>query len=216
MSLEVYNVFHKRTLFLHIYFFAQFISQTWLSWKRLYFSMTVPRRFFCHGSFFCYSSSLNVCVAYIFLFWIAIWPLCGKATLRLAFPLVMFPLGSSYFVFVFLSLWCLCWEVWNNCIGSWLLPSLLFLINRNIEICLWNKLCKNIMFLLLHRAIWGWDSTVTSIHMKRSSLENNQTEISLVKQTKVILSLLVLRKYESSTSEYDWLFLRGKSSQGCL
>ena len=24
--------------------------------------------------YFCYSSSLNVCVAYIFLFWIAIWP----------------------------------------------------------------------------------------------------------------------------------------------
>ena len=31
------------------------------------------------------SSSLNVCVAYIFLFWIAIWPLCGKVTVRLAF-----------------------------------------------------------------------------------------------------------------------------------
>ena len=30
--------------------------------------------------YFCYSSSLNVCVAYIFLFWIAIWPLCGKVT----------------------------------------------------------------------------------------------------------------------------------------
>ena len=72
------------------------------------------------------------------------------------------------------------------------------------------------MFLLLHRAIRGWDSTVTSIDTKRSSLENNQTEISLVKQTKVTLSLLVLRKYESNTGKYDWLFLRGKSSQGCL
>ena len=49
-----------------------------------YFSLTVPRRFFCHG-LFCYSSSLNVYVAYIFLFWIAIWPLCGKVTVRLAF-----------------------------------------------------------------------------------------------------------------------------------
>ena len=48
--------------------------------------------------YFCYSSSLNVCVAYIFLFWIAIWPLCGKVT---GFLLVMFPLGSSYFMFVF-------------------------------------------------------------------------------------------------------------------
>ena len=28
--------------------------------------------------YFCYSSSLNVCVADILLFWIAIWPLCGK------------------------------------------------------------------------------------------------------------------------------------------
>ena len=32
--------------------------------------------------YFCYSSSLNVCVAYIFLFWIAIWLLCGKVTVR--------------------------------------------------------------------------------------------------------------------------------------
>ena len=35
--------------------------------------------------YFCYSSSLNVCVAYIFLFWRAIWPLSGKVTVRLAF-----------------------------------------------------------------------------------------------------------------------------------
>ena len=42
------------------------------------------------------------------------------------FPLVMFLLGSSYFVFMFLSLWCLWWEVWDNRIGSWSLPSLLF------------------------------------------------------------------------------------------
>ena len=34
---------------------------------------------------FCSSSSLNVCVAYNSLFWIAIWPLCGKVTVRLAF-----------------------------------------------------------------------------------------------------------------------------------
>ena len=42
------------------------------------------------------------------------------------FLLVMFPLGSSYFVFVFLSLWCLWSEVWDNCIDSWSLPSFLF------------------------------------------------------------------------------------------
>ena len=45
------------------------------------------------------------------------------------FLLVMFPLGSSYFVFVFLSLWCLWWEVWDNCIDSWSLPSFLLFIN---------------------------------------------------------------------------------------
>ena len=44
----------------------------------------------------------------------------------------MFLLGSSYFVFVFLSLWCLWWEVWDNCIDSWSLPSfLLSFINRS-------------------------------------------------------------------------------------
>ena len=40
--------------------------------------------------YFSYSSSLSVivrrkCVACIFLFWIGIWPLCGKVTVRLAF-----------------------------------------------------------------------------------------------------------------------------------
>ena len=52
--------------------------------------------------YFCYSSSLNGCAAYIFLFWIAIRQLCGKVT-PFGFLLVMFPLGSIYFVFVFLS-----------------------------------------------------------------------------------------------------------------
>ena len=55
--------------------------------------------------YFCYSSSLNVYVAYIFLCWITI----NLATLwesncPFGSLLVMFPLGSSYFVFVFLSL----------------------------------------------------------------------------------------------------------------
>ena len=52
--------------------------------------------------YFCYSSSLNVCVAYIFLFLDS-----HLATLwdsNCPFLLVMFPIGSSYFVFVFLSL----------------------------------------------------------------------------------------------------------------
>ena len=76
--------------------------------------------------YFCYSSSLNVCVAYLFLFRIAHLATLWESSCPFRFPLVMFPLGSSYFVFVFLSLWCLWWEVWDNCIGSWSLPSLLF------------------------------------------------------------------------------------------
>ena len=50
------------------------------------------------------------------------------------FLLVMFPLGSSYFVFVFLSLWCLWWDVWDDCIGSWSLPFLLFYIFYNTKV----------------------------------------------------------------------------------
>ena len=48
---------------------------------------------------FCYSSSLNVCVAYIFLL-ATLW----ESNCSFGFLLVMLPLGSSYFVFVFLSL----------------------------------------------------------------------------------------------------------------
>ena len=55
--------------------------------------------------YFCYSSSLNVCVAYIFFFVLdshlaTLW----ESNCPFGFLLVMFPLGSSYFVFVFLSL----------------------------------------------------------------------------------------------------------------
>ena len=51
--------------------------------------------------YFCYTSSLNVCVAYIILFWIAtLW----ESNCPFGFLLVMTALGSSYFVFVFLSL----------------------------------------------------------------------------------------------------------------
>ena len=52
----------------------------------------------------------------------------GKSNCPFGFLLVMFPLGSNYFVFVFLSLWCLWWEVWDNCIDSWSLPSFLFCV----------------------------------------------------------------------------------------
>ena len=78
------------------------------------------------------SSSLNVCVAYILLVWIAILATLWESNCPFGVLLVMFPLGSSYFVFVFLSLWCLWWKVWDNCIDSWLLPSLLFYICLNV------------------------------------------------------------------------------------
>ena len=54
--------------------------------------------------YFCYSSSLNVCVTYIFLFWIAILATLWESNCPLGFLLVVFSLGSSYFVFIFLSL----------------------------------------------------------------------------------------------------------------
>ena len=53
-------------------------------YKRIGYSLDIQGNSFVMV-YFCCSSSLNVCVAYIFLFWIAIWPLCGKVTLRLAF-----------------------------------------------------------------------------------------------------------------------------------
>ena len=55
------------------------------------------------------------------------------------FLLVMFPLGSSYFVFVFLSLWCLWWEVWGNCTDSWSLPSFLFYLFPELKKLAGNK-----------------------------------------------------------------------------
>ena len=67
-----------------------------------YFSLTVPRRFFCHG-LFCYSSSLNVSVAYIFFVLDSYLATLWESYCPFGFLLVMFPLGSSYFVFVFLS-----------------------------------------------------------------------------------------------------------------
>ena len=53
--------------------------------------------------YFCYSSSLNVCVAYIFLLDSHLATLL-ESNCPFGFPLVLFPLGSSYFVFVLLSL----------------------------------------------------------------------------------------------------------------
>ena len=64
------------------------------------------------------------------------------------FPLVMFPLGSSYFVFVFLSLWCLWWEVWDNCIGYWSLPFLLLWLWHSLDFSL-TFLCSSSIPVLL-------------------------------------------------------------------
>ena len=54
--------------------------------------------------YFCYSSSLNVCVAYIFCVLDSHLATLWESNCPFRFPLVMFPLRSSYFVFVFLSL----------------------------------------------------------------------------------------------------------------
>ena len=67
-----------------------------------------------------------MCVAYIFLFLDSYLATLWESNYLFGFLLVMFTLQSSYFVFVFLSLWCLWWGVWDNCIDSWSLPSLLF------------------------------------------------------------------------------------------
>ena len=55
--------------------------------------------------YFCYSSSLNVCVSLTFFFVLdshlaTLW----ESNCPFGFLLVMFSLGSNYFVFVFLSL----------------------------------------------------------------------------------------------------------------
>ena len=76
--------------------------------------------------YFCYSSSLNVCVVYIFFVLDSHLATLWESNCPFGFLLVMFQLGSSYFVFVFLFLWCLWWEVWDDCIDSWSLPSFLF------------------------------------------------------------------------------------------
>ena len=50
--------------------------------------------------YFCYSSSLNVCRLYIFVLdshLATLW----ESNCTFGFPLVMFPLGSSYFVLCF-------------------------------------------------------------------------------------------------------------------
>ena len=56
--------------------------------------------------YFCYSSSLNVCVAYIFFVLDSHLATLWESNCPFGFLLVMFPfpLGSSYFAFVFLSL----------------------------------------------------------------------------------------------------------------
>ena len=54
--------------------------------------------------YFYYSSSLNVCVAYIFFVLDSHLATLWESNYLFGFPLVMFPLGSIYFVFVILSL----------------------------------------------------------------------------------------------------------------
>ena len=67
------------------------------------FSLTVPRRFFCHGLFWLQFVFECVCCLHLFVLdshLATLW----ESNCPFGFLLVMFPLGSSYFVFVFLSL----------------------------------------------------------------------------------------------------------------
>ena len=57
------------------------------------------------------NSSVTECVCRLHIFVLvshlaSLW----ESNCPFGFPLVMFPLGSSYFVFVFLSLWCVWWR----------------------------------------------------------------------------------------------------------
>ena len=54
--------------------------------------------------YFCYSSSLNVCVSLHHFVLDSHLATLWESNCPFSFLLVMFPLGSSYFVFVFLSL----------------------------------------------------------------------------------------------------------------
>ena len=54
--------------------------------------------------YFCYSSSLNVCVAYIFFVLDSQLATLLESNCPFGFLLVMFPIVCGYFVFVFLSL----------------------------------------------------------------------------------------------------------------
>ena len=68
-----------------------------------YFSLTVPRRFFCHGLFLFQFVFECVCRLHLFVFdshLATFW----ESNCPFGFLLVMFKLGSSHFVFVFLSL----------------------------------------------------------------------------------------------------------------
>ena len=57
--------------------------------------------------YFCYSLSLNVSVTYIFFVLDSHLATLWESNCPFGFLLVMFLLGSSYFMFVFLSLCCL-------------------------------------------------------------------------------------------------------------
>ena len=54
--------------------------------------------------YFCHSLSLSVCVAYIFFVLDSHLATLWESNCPFGLPLVMFPFGSSYFVFLCLSL----------------------------------------------------------------------------------------------------------------
>ena len=115
--------------------------------------------------YFCYTSSSNVCVAYIFFVLNSHLATLWESNCPFGFLLVMFPLGSSYFVFVFLSLWCLWWEVWDNCIDPWSLPSFLFRCLHEETLQLWLSKVHPGKILIRLRA--GWSESSLGAHVQR-------------------------------------------------
>ena len=106
----------------------------------------------------------------------------------------MFPLGSSYFVFVFLSLWCLWWEVWDNCIDSRSLPSFLFLFllvsgkgcGPGVTLCCFVVYCTRrfvVCFSVCHFVLVFFSPfsiAITSLGEERASLSAFRTFVRFV------------------------------------
>ena len=117
-----------------------------------------------------------------FLFWIAVWPICGKETVLLAFCLLCFDYGAvalsaSFFFFPFGVLER---KVVGNCIDSWLLPSFLLLMKL---ICLisdsWHFSCSLLSRVIPFRILTKNKKQKKKKQKKKKTKKNKQTNYSL-------------------------------------